>query len=140
MHRTNHTLRSHALGRRAVGVVGAAAVALSLVIAAPWPARSDIALVVVDVSAVAKGWRASKLIGSGIMNDQNERIGSLDELIVDQENVLFAVLQVGGFLGIGGHLVAVPYKSLVLDHPGGKVVLPGATKDQLKRLPEFKYS
>lgn len=105
------------------------------------PARSQAAvhLVVVDVAAVGKGYRASKLIGSGVVNDKNERIGTLDDLIIDPQQVLFAVLQVGGFLGVGGHLVAVPYKSLVLEHPGGKVELPGASKDELKKLPEFRY-
>jgi hypothetical protein len=49
------------------------------------------------------------------------------------------VLQVGGFLGLGGHLVAVPYQSLVLDDTGDKIVLPGATPDELKKLAEFKY-
>ncbi|MBV9263191.1 MAG: PRC-barrel domain containing protein, partial [Candidatus Eremiobacteraeota bacterium] len=53
---------------------------------------------------------------------------------------LFAVLQVGGFLGVGGRLVADPYDSLVLDETGKKIELPGATKDQLKSLSEFKYT
>jgi hypothetical protein len=49
------------------------------------------------------------------------------------------VLQVGGFLGLGGHLVAVPYDSLVIDDEGSKIQLPGASKDELKKLAEFKY-
>ena len=97
-------------------------------------------LVKVDVTVVAKGYRASKLIGSSITNDKNENIGKLDDIIVDHKNVLFAVLQVGGFLGMGGRLVAVPYDSLVLDETGKKIELPGATKDQLKSLSEFKYT
>ncbi len=120
----------------AVGLIGAGLLGGTV----PAPVLSDtVALVVVDVAAVAKGYRASKLMGSSIVNDQNERIGTLDDLIIDQERVLFAVLQVGGFLGLGGKLVAVPYETLVTDHPGGKVQLPGATKDQLQKLPEFKY-
>jgi hypothetical protein len=47
--------------------------------------------------------------------------------------------RIGGFLGIGGHLVAVPYENLVTDETGGKIVLPNATKEELKKLPEFKY-
>jgi hypothetical protein len=53
---------------------------------------------------------------------------------------LFAILQVGGFLGIGAHLVAVPFKSLALDDSGSKITLPGASKDELKKLPEFRYA
>ena len=49
------------------------------------------------------------------------------------------MLQVGGFLGLGGHLVVVPYDSLVIDDTGQKIMLPGATKDALKKLSEFNY-
>ncbi|SDR63484.1 PRC-barrel domain-containing protein [Rhizobiales bacterium GAS113] len=104
------------------------------------PARSqEVQLVKVDVAVVAKGYRASKLIGTAVRNDKNEKIGKIDDIIVDHKNVLFAVLQVGGFLGIGGHLVAVPYDSLVLDEMGHKIQLPGASKEQLKGLFELKY-
>jgi hypothetical protein len=104
------------------------------------PAISQgVALVKVDVSILGKGYRASKLIGTGVTNDKNEKIGSLDDLVVDKSRVLFAVLQVGGFLGIGSRLVAVPAESLVIDDAGRKITLPGATKDQLNNLGEFKY-
>jgi hypothetical protein len=96
-------------------------------------------LVVVDVKAVAKGYRASKLVGSTVMNDKNERIGSLDDIVIGHDRVLFAILQVGGFLGIGARLVAVPFQSLTFDQTGGKITLPGASKDELKKLPEFQY-
>jgi hypothetical protein len=49
------------------------------------------------------------------------------------------VLQVGGFLGLGGHLVVVPYDSLVIDETGQKITLPGASKDELKKLSAFNY-
>lgn len=96
-------------------------------------------LVKVDVTILAKGYRVSKLIGSAVTNDKNEKIGSIDDMIVDHKNILFAVLQVEGFLGLGAHLVAVPYDSLVLGETGKKVQLPGASKEQLKALSEFKY-
>lgn len=106
----------------------------------PVRAQPAVNLVVVDVAVVAKGYRVSKLTGSAVVNDQNERIGTLDDLIVshDDHKVLFAILQVGGFLGLGAHLVAVPFDSLVLDE-SGKITLPGATGDQLKKLPAFSY-
>jgi hypothetical protein len=65
--------------------------------------------------------------------------GKIDDIIIDQNNVMFAVLQVGGFLGVGSHLVAVPYDSLKVAEDGKKVELPGASKDELKKLAEFKY-
>ena len=50
----------------------------------------------------------------------------------------FAVISIGGFLGMGSHLVAVPYESLkVVDK---KLVLPGGTKENLRMLPEFNYA
>ena len=58
-------------------------------------------------------WRSSKLIGVNVYNDNNEKIGDIQELIVDKsgkvENV---VLGVGGFLGMGEHYVAVPMEKL----------------------------
>ena len=104
------------------------------------PAISQaVRLVTVDVSTVAQGYRASKLTGSGVTNEKNEKIGTIDDFIIARNRSLFAVLQVGGFLGIGGHLVAVPYDSLVIDDEGSKIQLPGASKDELKKLTEFKY-
>ncbi|MDB5409814.1 MAG: hypothetical protein JWL84_4726 [Rhodospirillales bacterium] len=113
-----------------------------LVLAAgPQPVLSQAAvtLVRVDVKAVAAGYRASKLTGQTVINDKNEKIGTLDDLIVGKDKVLFAVLQVGGFLGLGGHLVALPYEELQIDDAGKKITLPGASKDELKKLPEFTY-
>jgi hypothetical protein len=113
---------------------------LIAIIANPQPVLSQaVRLVQVDVNVVAQGHRVSKLTGSGVTNEKNERIGSIDDFIVTRDRSLFAVLQVGGFLGIGGHLVAVPYESLVIDDEGSKIQLPGASKDELRKLPEIKY-
>lgn len=110
------------------------------IVMSPKIAKSQgIQLVQVDVAVVAKGYRASKLIGAGVTNEKNEKIGSLDDIIIDQKRVLFAVVQVGGFLGIGSHLVAIPYTNLQISEDGKKVALPGASKDELKKLSEFKY-
>ena len=102
-------------------------------------AAAPVELVVVDVVQVADGYRASKLRGTKVVNPKNENIGSLDDLIVGKDSVLFAIIQVGGFLGLGSRLVAVPYKSLQINADGSRIVLPGATREQLKSLPEFKY-
>jgi len=96
-------------------------------------------LVAVDVKTVAEGYQASELIGAKVENDKNEKIGSLDDLIITKERELFAILQVGGFLGLGGHLVAVPYTSLNISDDGAKITLGGGSKEALGKLPEFKY-
>jgi PRC-barrel domain len=93
----------------------------------------------VNVTQLADGFRSSKLVGAPVVNDANQSIGKIDDLLVGRsDKVLYAVLSVGGFLGVGSKLVAVPYASLQI---GPKdVVLPGGNKDQLKALPEFKYA
>jgi sporulation protein YlmC with PRC-barrel domain len=58
-------------------------------------------------------WRASKLIGLNVYNDANDKIGDIQELIVDKSaKVDTVVLGVGGFLGMGEHYVAVPMEKL----------------------------
>jgi ribosomal 30S subunit maturation factor RimM len=93
----------------------------------------------VDPSTVATGYRVSKVVGSTVVNEANETVGTIDDLIVTpNETVPFAVLSVGGFLSMGTKYVVVPYNSLKVQDK--KMVLPGATKDSLKALPEFKYA
>jgi sporulation protein YlmC with PRC-barrel domain len=90
--------------------------------------------------------RASKLVGSAVYNDHDEKIGSVDDIILGKGNNADAVIvSVGGFLGAGAKLVSVPYAQLRLGDTknassDNKVVLPGATKDTLRALPEFRYT
>jgi sporulation protein YlmC with PRC-barrel domain len=102
--------------------------------------QAGVSLVQVDLSVVGQGYRMSKLLGSSVTNDKSEKIGTLDDVISDKKQLNFAILQVGGFLGLGGHLVAVPYESLVIDDKGQKITLPGASKEALKKLSEFHYT
>jgi sporulation protein YlmC with PRC-barrel domain len=119
----------------------AAAGLLAVLGSSPVLPQPGVALVKVDLNVVSQGYRISKLIGSSVNNDKNEKIGSLDDVIAskDKKQLDFAVLQVGGFLGVGGHLVAVPYDSLVINDTGNKITLPGASKEELKKLSEFHY-
>jgi hypothetical protein len=66
-------------------------------------------------------------------------IGKIDDLLVSPDGKEpFAVLSVGGFLGMGSHLVVVPFNNLsIVDK---KLMLPGGTREGLKMLPEFKYA
>ena len=93
----------------------------------------------VDVQTVSAGYRASKVTGSTVVNDANETIGKIDDLLVTRNGKdPYAVLSVGGFLGMGTHLVVIRYDSLKF--ADNKIVLPGGTKDGLKTLPAFQYS
>ena len=98
-----------------------------------------VAIMKVDPQTLATGYRTSKVVGSSVVNETNETVGTIDDLIVTPgEKVPFAVLSVGGFLGMGTKYVVVPFSSLKVADK--KMVLPGATKDSLKALPEFKYA
>ena len=111
-----------------------------LMLAAPGPTLSQtVQLVTVDVNVVAQGYRVSKLTGNSVTNDKNEKVGTLDDFVIGHDRSLFAILQVGGLLGIGSRLVAAPYESLVINDETRKIELPGASKEELKKLAEFKY-
>jgi sporulation protein YlmC with PRC-barrel domain len=93
----------------------------------------------VDVVKVATGYRASKVIGASVVNEANDTVGKVDDVIIGEDGKTpFVVLAVGGFLGMGDKLVVLPYEQLKATE--GKLILPGATKDALKALAEFKYA
>ena len=130
-------------------------------------------------------WRASKVVGVSVYNDNNESLGSINDLLMDNSgNIKAVVIGVGGFLGVGEHLVAIPLDKIkFVNEPvaytgvAGAPNAPGsrpapatttgaatanpppaaattaksnpwypdhavfnATKDELKAMPEFKYS
>ncbi|MDR7003305.1 PRC-barrel domain-containing protein [Paraburkholderia strydomiana] len=93
-----------------------------------------------DVVQLASGYRASKLAGADVFNKNKDTIGTVDDLIVSPggDRGTYAILSVGGFLGLGKHLVAVPFNDLQITNR--RVVLPEATKKSLEALPEFKYA
>ena len=102
-------------------------------------APQTVSLMKVDPASLATGYRTSKVVGSTVVNETNQTVGTIDDLIVTPtEKVPFAVLSVGGFLGMGTKYVVVPFSSLQVKDK--QMVLPGATKDSLKALPEFKYN
>src|ERR1700744_5837086 len=104
--------------------------------AQPVPQTVDLAKV--NVQKVAGGFRASKLIGTSVLDDANESIGKVDDLLVGTGVPTFVILSVGGFLGVDGRYVAVPYDALTF--ADNKVILRGSTKDSIRMLPEFKYT
>ena len=135
-----------------------------------------------DSSSFQGTWRASKLVGLSVYNDKNESLGSINDLLTDKDgNIKAVVIGVGGFLGVGEHLVAVPLDKIkfvnepvVYAGAGATKTSPtgtmpssstttgaantapaaaskpnpwypdhamfSATKDELKAMPEFKYS
>jgi sporulation protein YlmC with PRC-barrel domain len=58
-------------------------------------------------------WRASKVAGLNVYNDNNENVGSINDLLMDKSGtVKAAVISVGGILGVGARLVAVPFDKI----------------------------
>jgi sporulation protein YlmC with PRC-barrel domain len=58
-------------------------------------------------------WRASKLIGLNVYNDQNEKLGDISEILVDKSGKIDGVvIGVGGFLGLGKHDIMVQLSKL----------------------------
>lgn len=85
--------------------------------------------------------RASKLVGATVYNDQNQSVGTVDDILLahDSKQPDRAIISVGGFLGIGSKLVEVSYDRLKLE-ANNKVVMPNATKDELKGMKDFSYN
>jgi sporulation protein YlmC with PRC-barrel domain len=94
------------------GVVGAALLATAAFAQTPTATtdRANMAPATASDSASFQGtWRASKLVGLNVYNDNNESLGSINDLLTDKSgNIKAVVIGVGGFLGVGEHLVAVP--------------------------------
>ena len=94
----------------------------------------------VELRDVAAGWSAKKqILGKGVFNDTGDKVGEINDLIVTPAKaVSYAIVGVGGFLGMGEHEIAVPVGKLKLEQ--GKIVLRGATKEALKAAPKFEYA
>jgi len=83
--------------------------------------------------------KASKVVGLSVMNRQNEKLGSVDNLIIDLPagRIVHVVLSSGGFLGMGDALSAVPPSAFTYSASQDSLVLD-ATKDKLAGAPNFK--
>jgi sporulation protein YlmC with PRC-barrel domain len=91
----------------------AAAMIGSALIAAPVMAQSPSTAANAQSASAAGQWQGSKLISMNVYNTQNEKIGTIQDLMVDKNgNIPSVVIGVGGFLGIGERDVAVKFADL----------------------------
>jgi len=147
--------------------------------------RANMAPATASDSSFKGDWRASKIVGLNVYNDKNESLGAINDLLTDKSgNIKAVVIGVGGFLGVGEHLVAVAFDKIKFvtepvaytgasaapNAPGSRPAsstttgaantntapaaavaskpnpwypdhaVLNATKDELKAMPEFKYS
>lgn len=101
----------------------------------PGTPPANVALVVVALAELRPTYPVSELLRRPVINDVGEEIGHIDDLMVEEDRLAFAILSVGGFLGIGAHQVVVSFDSLLIDDD--EVVLPGATKETLKSMTAY---
>ncbi len=127
---------------RGVTTLGVAAV-LALVAPSPYlhaASSKTLSVSQQELNLAEKGWSAKKdIIGKTVYNDNNEKIGDVNDVIFSRNNsASFVVIGVGGFLGMGEHDVAVPLSRI--KHDNDKLILAGATKEALKKMREFRYA
>ena len=93
-----------------------------------------------ELKTIARGWSATKqILGKPVYNDKNEKVGDVDDLIIAPDSsVSYAIIGVGGFLGLGERQVAVPVNRF--KNTEGRIVLPDATKEALQAMPSFQYA
>ena len=93
-----------------------------------------------ELRDVTLGWSAKRqILGQTVYNDNNERVGSIDDIIIAGDKaVSYAIVNAGGFLAVAKHDVAIPVSQFKL--ADGKLVLAGATKEVLKASPRFEYA
>jgi sporulation protein YlmC with PRC-barrel domain len=166
------------------GLVGSAL--LATVAFAQSPTTPSSTPAAASESSFQGSWRASKMVGLNVYNDKNESIGSINDLLTEKDGKIKAVvIGVGGFLGVGEHLVAIPFEKVKFvnepivysgaaggpspagNRPASSTTTGAsssntapssattmskpnpwypdhavfnATKDELKAMPEFKYS
>jgi sporulation protein YlmC with PRC-barrel domain len=96
-----------------VGAVAAVLAASTAMAETPAPATRTEATVAGANQAYSNQWRVYKLIGLEVYNQNNEKLGDISDLLVDQTGTIqTAILGVGGFLGVGERMVAVSYEQL----------------------------
>ena len=100
-------------------------------------AAQEIGLTLMEATEVARGYRAETLKLKPVVNDKNETLGRINDFVFGRDDNIYVVLAVGDFTGLSGHLVAIPFRSLKLDDPSSYIVLPGATRAALEKLPVY---
>ncbi len=85
---------------------------------------------------------SSKLIGTNVLNNQNETLGEIEDLVIENGNTITGVVvSAGGFLGMGEHYVLIDPSSLVLNQKDGAWrAFVNTTKENLKNAPAFTYA
>jgi sporulation protein YlmC with PRC-barrel domain len=151
------------MNKFAISAIAATAAVMTLPAYAQAPAMPPATPMVLQQSQIATLWRASKLDDVNVYNTANEKVGEIDDVLIDKTGKAMAVvIDVGGFLGMGEHRVALKFADVTFsDTPRIKAAASATgstmnaatkakmypdhavlnmTKDQLKALPQVSYS
>lgn len=101
---------------------------------------TTIGVSVVEMNDVVNGWSVQRqLLGQPVYNDKDEKIGKIEDIILNKErSASYGIVSTGGFLGLGAHDVAIPAKQLQMKNE--RLMLPGASKETLRAMPTFEYA
>jgi len=122
------------------GLMGVIMAVAAVNVAAQVAGSTTLGVPATEITTLARGWSAKKqILGKPVYNDNNDRVGDVDDIIIAPDKSLsYAIIGIGGFLGLGEHYVAIPFNQF--KSGDGKYVLPGATKDTLKAVSTFNYA
>jgi sporulation protein YlmC with PRC-barrel domain len=83
-------------------------------------------------------YKATEVIGMNVRNTKNESLGEIEDIVVDSSagDIRYAVVSVGGFLGINERYIAVPWGAFDYDSSTHKLIL-NADKERVKQAPGF---
>jgi len=131
------------MNRKIMTAVAAASVLLSaatMSIGQQIVGSTQLGVAAAELRDVTTGWSARHhVLGRTVYNDSGDAVGKVDDIIVAPNKAIsYAIVGVGGFLGVGRHDVAIPVSQI--KETDGKFVLAGATKDALKAIPSFEYA
>jgi hypothetical protein len=104
---------------------------------APAPSAGALDLLIVEFTELRPTLSVHEILGRPVENDAGEHIGSLDDILAEDDRLAFAVLSVGGFLGIGAHKIVVAFDDLLIGEQ--EIVLPGATRETLRQLTAYDH-
>jgi sporulation protein YlmC with PRC-barrel domain len=82
--------------------------------------------------------RAKKVIGTSVKDPSGATIGKVEDIVLDKlsNNIMFAIVGFGGFLGVGEKFHPLPWSALDYDEDEGGYVV-SLTEDQLKAAPAY---
>jgi sporulation protein YlmC with PRC-barrel domain len=123
--------------RSRVALLPALLFTAALLLSADRAAAEEVALTPLESKEVAKGYRADALKLKTVVNDKGETIGRISDFVFGKDNNIYVVLGVGDLTGLTGQLIAIPFHALKLDDPSDNIVLPGASRAALEKLPVF---